>query len=184
MHGPAVAGHAVAAVEGAGEEHVLGADEDGGFFEVEVPVFGCGINIFAPHEDDYSGTGKGRAGSLAVLFKIGTQAGCLCYFVQPILDLALCLLDKGPHREAINEATRPSVDIACVLFRSSILEDQKIPQPCQRHACGFAKAGGDVDEAGGTWMGGGEPSGGWLVWLVEIAIGFGWWFAASEAALP
>ena len=46
VHGPAVAGHAVAAIEGAAEEHVLGADEDGVFFGVDVPVTG----VLAAHE--------------------------------------------------------------------------------------------------------------------------------------
>lgn len=52
VYGPAVAGHAVAAVEGAGEEHVLGADEDGGLFGVEVPVALGGGEVFASHKDD------------------------------------------------------------------------------------------------------------------------------------
>ncbi len=49
MHGPTVAAHAVATVQRATQQHVLGADEKGGFFRMNVPIL---IHLFTPHEDD------------------------------------------------------------------------------------------------------------------------------------
>lgn len=50
-NGPACPSGRVAAVEGAGEEHVLGADQDGGSFWVEVPFALFLGEVFAAHED-------------------------------------------------------------------------------------------------------------------------------------
>ncbi|HEX3800356.1 MAG TPA: hypothetical protein VH597_07530 [Verrucomicrobiae bacterium] len=47
MHWPAVTVRAIAAIEGAAEEHVLGADEDGGAFGVDVPL----AAVLTAHED-------------------------------------------------------------------------------------------------------------------------------------
>ena len=52
MHRPAVAAHAIAAVEGAAEEHVLCADEDGWFLRVEIPIAAGFVEFLAAHEDN------------------------------------------------------------------------------------------------------------------------------------
>ena len=47
------------AAEGAGEEHILGAGEDGGLFGVEIPFAAGVIDVFAAHED-HGGMEKGE----------------------------------------------------------------------------------------------------------------------------
>ena len=133
MHGPAGAGHAVAAVKSPGKEHVLGADEDRRFFWVDVPFAAERVVFLAAHEDDGRMVAKPeqiRAGG-AFLASGGEVP-------QPLFNLSGGLLDKRPHRETINKAAWP------VLLAKS----DSVPQPGKDNAGGFAESRGNGNQAG------------------------------------
>jgi len=130
MHGPAVAGHAVAAVEGAGEEHVLGADEDGGLFGVEIPFPVPPLGDLSPHEND-------DAGQLL-------EEAMIVEPLHPLPHFALGLFHQRPHGQAVDEATGPR---RCVFVVGGNLT---IPKPGEDHAGGLAEAGGDIDQPRGA----------------------------------
>jgi hypothetical protein len=50
VDGPSVAAHAITAVHGPAEEHVLGADYDAGFFGVHIPVSEVRLQFLTAHE--------------------------------------------------------------------------------------------------------------------------------------
>ena len=71
MYRPAVSAHSVAAVEGAGEKHVLGADEYGVALRVNVPF----ASVIATHEH------------------MNTDVMREVQLLQPPVDVLACLFD-------------------------------------------------------------------------------------------
>ncbi|OQA23952.1 MAG: hypothetical protein BWY59_02406 [Verrucomicrobia bacterium ADurb.Bin345] len=99
VHGPAGAGHAVSAVECAGEEHVLCADEDSGLFRIDVPFAAAVIIILSAHEDD--------GGALGEPFEVGVFRKGEREFLKPGVDFVARLFHKRSHGQAVDEAARP-----------------------------------------------------------------------------
>ena len=136
MHRPAVAAHAVAAVQGAGEQHVLRADEDGFALGVDVPF----ASVFAAHEDDRT------IGCEPFEFGFGFIAESeFAIFVRedggdPLFHCPCGLLHERPHGQAIDEAARPGV------AGGGIGLGDAVPQPREDDGSSFAEAGRDVDQ--------------------------------------
>ena len=134
VHRPARTIHAIAAIERAGEQHVLRADEDGFTLRVDVPF----ARVFAAHEDD-------RAVRVEP-FERGVVGVFSDKMSEPLLYFLVRLLHECPHRQAIDEAAGPRGVESRGLRVESRLQ-YSIPQPREDDGCGLAEAGGDVDEA-------------------------------------
>src|SRR5215469_10418224 len=110
MHGPAVAAHAVPTVESAAEKHVLSASEDGCFFRIGVPFALWVIKFFTAHQN-YRRVRRMLASAVAYepaqFFKtLVIKSELVALFPQILKEsgsAVTCLLDKSPHRQAINQ---------------------------------------------------------------------------------
>ena len=126
VHRPAVAGHAVATVKGAGEEHVLSSDKDGLFLGIEVPVAVTAFGTLAAHQDDDAGFKSNGPGGMQL--------------PDPLAHFGLGLLNEGAHGEAVDKAAWPSVAMSRWLSRAAV------PEPTECNGRGLAEARGHVDE--------------------------------------
>lgn len=120
MHGPPKTAHAITPIEGAGKEHVLGADENRVAFGVDVPV----AVIFATHKQMYGGA----------LFRIGKS------IINPLYDYSMRLLNECAHRQTVDEAAWPGAAVLNIGVRHAV------PEPGRDDGSGFAQAGRNVDQ--------------------------------------
>src|ERR1043166_6315858 len=98
-------------------------------------------SVFAAHQDDR------KMQCEPSQFRAIARFGVLPSESQnPPADFALRLLHERPHRQAIDETTRPR---AIYDFRFTIfdLRCDAIPKPGQNDRRGFAQAGRDVDQS-------------------------------------
>jgi hypothetical protein len=119
VSGPSGAAGGVAAVEGAGDELVLGADQDGGLFGSVNP----GVVNVASHQDVDGGEGGATEGGACAL--------------NPVAHALGDLLRKDAHRQAIDEALRGLGG-----------GDEAAPQPRDHDRSRLAKPCWDVKEIG------------------------------------
>ena len=127
VHRPAVAAHAVAAVQRAGEQHVLRADEDGIVLGIEIPI----SLLLATHEDvkaDFSVV-------LAFTFPFPISK-----IAEPCSHVVSRLLDESAHWQTEDEAARPLGAGVRVWLQHTI------PKPRHDDCGSFATAGRDLDE--------------------------------------
>src|SRR6266498_4595683 len=103
---PPVTAHTVAAVKGAGQKHVLGTDQDGRCFRIEIPFRFLGIIFLAAHEKDRRTLSKPTeiAHRLTSNFKIDRISEQVS---QPQSNTVTSLLDQSPHRKAVHQAIWP-----------------------------------------------------------------------------
>lgn len=147
IEGPACASDGVSAIESAGQEHVLCADEDGGFFRVELPA-----NVLrAAHED------------------VGVDGGG--DVLAPGIDDAGGLFDEDAHGQTQDEARGP----LGIVEAHAMMEPREDGAGSFTEAGGYAQesvtTNGIGAEGGLPWMRG--VSGEGLEEGVEVGHGFG-----------
>ena len=143
MHRPAIAAHAIAAIQGPRQQHVLCPDEDGSRFRVNIPVF-C---LFSSHQHVDANLAI-QAGTPSVVLRHDSSAlAVLCrlslhlpsehsHRIQPVQRAVPGLFDKRAHRQTVDQ---PTWRLPWAFLAS--------PKPAQDHGGGFAGAGRDIYEA-------------------------------------
>src|SRR5206468_9798655 len=103
MHRPAVAAHTVTAVQRSREEHVLRTDDDCVVLGIEIPF----TIIFSTHENLQSN------------FSLmpGSLVPKTVQLFQPDFRIITRLLYKRPHRQTVDQSTRPGVSMGTVRMK-------------------------------------------------------------------